>query len=240
MVETPKLGVSIRQTRKPQIKNPNTKMCWDFCLMQLFSSIMPDKFQNKYRISSSRLQSWDYGKNGAYFITICTKNRMHFFGEIVNGEMQLNQCGMIAEQYWIEIPNHFPFIELDNFVVMPNHVHGILIIDKTKIGNVNRHADAVETPKLGVSTRVNAPVNDTTKSKSGGKNAKWNPGTIGVAVNQYKRICTIDIRKIISDFAWQPRFHDHIIRNAESFERIQNYIANNPQNWKGDKFFTRE
>ena len=91
---------------------------------------MQNKFQNKYRIPSSRLQTWDYGTNGAYFITICTQNREHFFGVVQNGTMQLSETGKIAEQLWIEIPNQFPFIELGNFVVMPNHVHGILIINK--------------------------------------------------------------------------------------------------------------
>jgi len=88
------------------------------------------KFRNKYRIPSNRLKNWDYGSNSAYFITICTKNREHFFGEIQNGKMQLNELGKNAFQFWMEIPNHFPFIELGNFVVMPNHTHGILIIDK--------------------------------------------------------------------------------------------------------------
>ena len=71
---------------------------------------MPDKFKNKYRIPSTRLQNWDYGSNAAYFITICTKNRKHFFGEIINKDMQLNDVGKLAEQYWLEIPNHFPFM----------------------------------------------------------------------------------------------------------------------------------
>ena len=107
---------------------------------------MPDKFQNKYRIASTRLQNWDYGSNAAYFITICTKKRKHFFGEIINKEMQLNDAGKLAEQYWLEIPNHFPFIELGNFVVMPNHMHGILIIDKP------HNDDDVETRHCLVST----------------------------------------------------------------------------------------
>ena len=92
---------------------------------------MQNKFQNKYRISSIRLQSWDYSKNGAYFITICTKNRQHFFGKIENDIMQLSEIGKLAEQYWLEIPNHFPFIELGNFIVMPNHFHGLLIINNS-------------------------------------------------------------------------------------------------------------
>ena len=92
---------------------------------------MQNKFQNKYRIPSARLQTWDYANNGAYFITICTQNREHFFGNIKNGNMQLSEIGKLAQQFWYEIPNHFPMVELGNFVVMPNHVHGILIIDKT-------------------------------------------------------------------------------------------------------------
>jgi len=222
-----------------------------------------DKFNNKYRIPSARLQSWDYGSNGAYFITICTKHRQHLFGEIYNNEMQLNESGQLAEKYWLEIPMHFPFIELGNFVVMPNHTHGILIIDKPdggivetpnlgvskmnanvetpklgddkmdanvetpKLGNGKMDAN-VETPKLGVSTA---------KNNIGGKNEKWKSNTIGSIINQYKRIVTINARLIHADFAWQSRFHDHIIRNAQSFEIIQDYIANNPLNWEKDKFF---
>lgn len=90
---------------------------------------MQNNFKNKYRIPSTRLQTWDYSKNGAYFITICTQNREHFFGNIQNGMMQLSEIGKLAERYWLEIPEHFPFVELGNFVVMPNHFHGILIIN---------------------------------------------------------------------------------------------------------------
>lgn len=105
-----------------------------------------DKFKNKYRIPSARLQNWDYGANGAYFITICTHNREHFFGEIVvsAGEptMQLSEMGKLAEQHWMEIPTHFPFVELGNFVVMPNHTHGILIVDKNaNVSDVGRDVD---------------------------------------------------------------------------------------------------
>lgn len=190
-----------------------------------------EKFQNKFRIPSARLQSWDYGSNGAYFITICTHNREHLFGEIVGGEMQLNEIGLLAQKYWLEIPNHFPFIELGNFVIMPNHTHGILIIDKSGTA-------VVETPNLGVSTtETNTIETITTETKIGGKNEKWKPNTIGSIINQYKRIVTINARKIDTNFAWQPRFHDHIIRDAQSFENIQNYIANNPANWNKDKFY---
>ncbi len=235
---------------------------------------MPDKFNNRYRIPSARLQAWDYGSNGSYFITICTKDREHFFGKIMDGKMQWNETGKLAEQYWMEIPNHFPFIELGNFVVMPNHVHGILIIDKNaKVDNANIRrlsGDPVETPKLGVSTStmetskletptmetstmetpklqpppietpklgVSTDANANNNKSGGGKNEHWKPGTIGVIINQYKRVCTINARKTISHFAWQSRFHDHIIRDSKSFETIQNYIAYNPMNWEQDLFY---
>ena len=117
---------------------------------------MKGKFQNKYRIESTRLQKWDYGWNASYFITICTKKRKHYFGEIQNGEMLLSEIGIIAQKYWYEIPEHFPFVILDEFKVMPNHIHGIITINKSKnnwdlngCGNGNRNGDRnnVETPE---------------------------------------------------------------------------------------------
>ena len=141
---------------------------------------MPDKFRNKYRISSARLPNWDYGGNAAYFVTICTKNREHYFGNIVAtvetpdsgvsttapnsnvpATIQLSPIGEIVQKYWMEIPQHFPFVQLNAFVVMPNHIHGIIVIDRIDDG----FGDAdVETPNLGVSTTTAA-----TK--------KWKPGT---------------------------------------------------------------
>ena len=96
---------------------------------------MDGKFQNKYRISSTRLKKWDYGWNAPYFVTICTKNMEHYFGKIVDGEMRLSDIGGIAQQCWCEIPDHFPFVILDAFVIMPNHVHGIIIINKIDDGH---------------------------------------------------------------------------------------------------------
>ena len=224
-----------------------------------------EKYQNKYRIPSARLQSWDYGNNGAYFITICTMNRVHFFGHMVNSNIptiQLNALGEIAHKYWQEIPNHFPFVELANFVIMPNHLHGILIIDKNndivgEIGDdtnnmaINPHnllmddqavqtpnLDTVQTPNLGTVVQTpNLGVSTHNKNpKTGGQNEKWKPATIGVIINQYKRIVTINARKINPEFRWQSRFHDSIIRDDASFQRVQKYIIDNPKNWNNDKF----
>jgi len=196
---------------------------------------MSDKFKNKYRIPSARLQTWDYGNNGSYFITICTKNREHYFGKIVETPtteptMQLNAIGKLTEQYWMEIPNHFPFIELGNFVVMPNHIHGILIIDKPDT--------FVETPvetRLIASHGLIASLSTPTGGFAGDKNPMFHEN-ISRICRWYKGRCSFEIRKLHADFEWQSRFHDHIILNAQSFERIQDYIANNPKNWKDDKF----
>ena len=90
---------------------------------------MSEKFQNKYRIQSARCPNWDYSSNAAYFITICTQNRENYFGEIINQKMQLSQIGVIADILWHEIKNHTKNVDLEAFVVMPNHIHGILILN---------------------------------------------------------------------------------------------------------------
>ncbi len=178
---------------------------------------MANKFQNKYRIPSARLQNWDYGWNAPYFVTICTQNRECYFGDIVDGTMQLSEIGHMAEKYWYEIPEHFPYVELGVFVVMPNHVHGIIIIDKPDDGRDN------PTPK-----------------KPGGITGDKNPmlhENVSRIVRWYKGRTSFECRKFHADFTWQTRFHDHIIRNNESFEKIQSYIIENPLKWKDDTYF---
>ncbi len=191
---------------------------------------MAEKYQNKYRIKSARLQNWDYGQNGVYFVTICTRNREYFFENIISGEKELSEIGKLAEKYWLEIPDHFPFVKSDIFVVMPNHVHGIIVIDKNNIGrNV-----VVETPNLDVSTTTPTP-KSTTRLQTAHAVQKWKPATLGVIINQYKRAVTINARKISVRFAWQSRFYDHIIRNNNEYTRIVQYIINNPIKWEKDK-----
>ena len=195
---------------------------------------MAEKFNNKYRIESARLQTWDYGWNASYFVTICTHKRIHFFGEIHNKIVELSEIGKIAHDFWIEIPNHFPFVELGEFVIMPNHVHGIITINK-KHENVKTAGGAVETPKLGVSTIATPGV--PIKPPTSKKNDKWKSGTLGVILNQFKRICTINARKINPRFEWQERYYDPIIRDEIGYRNVTNYIKDNPFNWEKDEFF---
>lgn len=181
------------------------------------------KYKNKYRIESARKPGWDYRHPGAYFITICTGNRQHFFGEIKNGKMILSPIGAMVQGYWFEIPKHFEHVQLGEFVVMPNHVHGILILGDMP----------VETRQCYVSTmKRNTPDfyrKITPKS-----------GSVSTIIGSFKSICTKQIRKslLAINFKWQERFHDHIIRNELSFQRISEYIVNNPQKWVEDKFYT--
>jgi len=171
-----------------------------------------EKYKNKYRIPSTRLQNWDYGWNGAYFITICTHNREHYFGEIVNKKMKLSEIGIAAEKYWHEIPQHFPFVKLGAFVVMPNHIHGIIIIDKNDD-------------------------NDITASSQSPKN-KFGPQSKNLAsiIRGYKIGVTKFAKQINPQWEWQSRYYDHIIRNDKSYKKISEYIINNPVNWRDDKF----
>jgi len=159
-------------------------------------------FENKYRIKSARLKDWDYSSDGYYFVTICTKNKENFFGEIRNKEMFLSPVGAIAEKFWQEIPEHFTNVKLDVFVVMPNHIHGIVIIDNWNEG--------VETPRRGVSTVDRNPHHK----------SEWKPNSLGSIINQFKSVCTKRVREINPDFAWQPRFHDHIILDDKEHNNI--------------------
>ena len=178
-----------------------------------------NKFRGKYRVESTRLRHWDYSSNGTYFITLCTKNRESFLGEIVDGEMQLSEIGKIVQKYWLEIPDHFSFIMLNNFIIMPNHMHGIVVIDK---------AHDVETRQCLVSTAATKTIN---RFQNQGKH------TISSIIGAYKSICTKTINKTQNKifFGWQPRFYDHIIRDKNNLIRTREYIINNPIKWDSDK-----
>lgn len=181
-------------------------------------------FQNKYRTKSARLQTWDYRWAGAYFITICTQKRSYYFGEIKNGQMQLSPIGLIADILWHEIKNHFKNVELGEFVLMPNHIHGVIIITNDNINdndNVSGQSNRSKTKTIGQQRFQNI-----------GKNS------ISSIVGSYKSAVTKHAHRLNFDFAWQTRFHDHIIRDDKSFQHINNYIINNPANWQGDKFFS--
>lgn len=195
-----------------------------------------DKFNNKYRIPSARAPFWDYGWNAAYFLTICTKNRECWFGDVIDGEMVLNEIGKIANDCWLEIPKHFPFVKLENYVIMPNHVHGIVVIDKPDDGrNDERNVETQNFASL-----PNASPNADIPSESDNPKNKFGPQSKNLAsiIRGFKIGVTKNARQINPDFAWQSRYHDHIIRNDTSYQTISEYIINNPLKWSEDKFYS--
>ncbi|BDA75408.1 hypothetical protein CAL7716_095740 [Calothrix sp. PCC 7716] len=112
---------------------------------------MQQKFKDKYRVESIRLPNRDYASNGWYFVTICTNNRQCFFGNIVDGQVEYSPIGQIAEKFWSEIPQHSKYTYIDSYVIMPNHVHGIVVIDKPdNLETVSlRSPDSDESNKFG-------------------------------------------------------------------------------------------
>jgi hypothetical protein len=134
---------------------------------------MSDKFLNRYRVSSARISNWDYSSNAAYLITICTTSRKNYFGEIIDSEMQLSNIGEYATECWMNIPIHFPYFYLDAFVIMPNHTHGIVLIEKPFLDN-RRDFGIVETghaPSLQQS--------NTNKSETGQESKHFRLGNQG-------------------------------------------------------------
>lgn len=186
---------------------------------------------------SVRLKGYDYSQAGLYFITICVKDRQCLFGKIENGEMMLNDLGLLADKYWMEIPKHYPQVELHEHIVMPNHLHGIIEI-----------MTMVDAPNVGTRHGVSLPnTTDNTAGTSHGmslqspherKFSQPISGSISTIINQYKssvkRWCNKNAHEY---FQWQSRFHDHIIRSADDYQKISNYIVNNPAKWQDDKFY---
>lgn len=204
---------------------------------------MPDKYQNKYRIPSARLQTWNYGWYAAYFVTICTQKMKHYFGKIVNGKMQLSDIGNIAKNEWIKTFEMRPDMNLtmDEYVIMPNHFHAIIIIGKNEF-NTKRgmnhgmdhgmnHGMDRGMDRTDAMNCVSSNTNNPTKNQFGPQSKN-----LASIIRGYKTGVTTNARKIHTDFAWQPRYHDHIIRDNQSYQRIKKYIINNPKKWDKDKF----
>lgn len=167
-------------------------------------------FRNKYRIESARLRGYDYARAGSYFITICTHNRVCWFGRVVNGQMILNEAGKIVADEWLRNPQIRPdmHIQQASFCVMPNHFHAIL----TFAG----HAHIPSNPLNSF-----GPQHQNTAS----------------VIRGFKSVCTRRIKNTIDpNFAWQSRYWDHIIRNDDEYQRIEAYILDNPGRWDNDTF----
>ena len=186
-----------------------------------------DLFKNKYRIKSTRFPENDYTQPGYYFVTFCTRDREHFFGEIISGEMQLSPIGEIVTQEWVNTGIVRPNVRLDEWIIMPNHIHMIVVItDEIDSGegpeNRKETPHQAETPHRGVSTRA--------------ASRKWKANSLGSIIGQFKGMCTRRIRaRGHTDFGWQSRFYDRIIRTEDELDNMRFYIRHNPANWETDR-----
>jgi len=185
-----------------------------------------------------RLHDWDYSSNGTYYITICCYNRELFLGSIDKHKVIYSEIGKIALQYWMEIPFHFAHVKLDEFVIMPNHVHGIIVLDYSLAG-----------PRHGVALHIH---NDDQVGSCHGMTLPREPAinqninkfsnpvknSVSVIINQYKssvkRWCN---KNGFNQFCWQSRFYDMIVHNENSLDDIRMYIISNPKNWKSDELY---
>ncbi|MBK8702046.1 MAG: hypothetical protein IPN29_21735 [Saprospiraceae bacterium] len=175
-------------------------------------------FKNKYRIASSRLRTWNYSWPGLYFITICTKDKCPYFGEIENGEMQLSKLGKIAKIEWlktVELRRDMN-LHLGEFVVMPDHFHAIVMIGEN---NFNMNARNAKLCVSGESQNQYGPQKKNLPS----------------VIRGFKSAVTTYARNNKFPFDWQPRYHDRIIRSSNDYHRISLYIKNNPANWWNNK-----
>ena len=204
------------------------------------------KYKNKYRIKSARRPHWNYADGGFYFVTICTKNQECFFGDVVKGEMTLNEIGRIAKNELLFTEKLRKNMELDEWIIMPNHVHAIIVINNDMA--VETHCNA-SLRMIDITNGVN--------NRTGGKapsvvethcNASLREGNsynnkFGPQRNNLSSIVR-GIKSAIKqkcdksgfpNFAWQARFYDRVIRNEKELQRIREYIYYNPDKWEEDR-----
>lgn len=193
----------------------------------------------KHHRRSIRLQGYDYAQAGLYFITICCQNRTHRFGAIINDEMILNEYGAIAHHQWEILPQRFKNIQIHEFQIMPNHMHGII-----EILSDNVRVSLADTPN---SDNVRASLADAHNDNWAGASPaptdahkKNNNSPIGSIVGSYKSLVAnkcLELYKSKDENMgklWQRNYYEHIIRNEIAYHKISSYIANNPLHWKED------
>ena len=161
-----------------------------------------------------RLDGYDYSQDGFYFVTICTLVHSMWFGNVHNNNMILSTIGKIVDQCWVQIPQHFTDVKLDEYVIMPNHVHGIIAINQI-------------TRRMGTACR--APISE--------KFGKPISGSIPTIIRSFKSAVTKKINEYQNTptkFIWQRNYYDHIIRNDNDLIRTREYVRNNPLKWRYD------
>ena len=196
---------------------------------------------------SIRMQGYDYTQNGCYFLTVCTRNRECLFGEIQNAEMFLSNIGEKVNDCWLDIPNHFPQIVLHEYVIMPNHIHGVIEINNTNtfesnigvaVGANNYSPNNYSPTNHPSNVRANdysplrSPQSQTTPSL-----LQFRPNGTSRTVGSVVRGFKIGVTKQVGFSPWQRNYYEHIIRNGESYNIIVQYMAQNPMKWEEDCFY---
>ncbi len=179
----------------------------------------------KHHRRSIRLRRYDYTQAGAYFVTIITRNHECLFGDVVDGEMRVNALGQVVVECWDALPAHFSNVELDAFVVMPNHAHGIVVINDAAPA---RRGEAFFAPQKNAS-----PLHPSQPPPPRGTQS----GSIGAIIQNFKSVSTRKInqsRDTAGALVWHRNYYEHIIRNERSLNAIRGYIAGNPAQWASD------
>ena len=193
-------------------------------------------YQQKYLADTARMKNWNYGGPGVYFITISTYRHKCYFGEINKTDdgksykMDLSELGIVARQCWLDIPHHFPFVIADEFVIMPNHVHGIIGIKKYDDDSSNM-MDVLNLQY--VEAQNFAPLHKNKNQYSEIKYNKFGPQSKNLAsvIRGYKTGVKKYATQHKIDFRWQSRYYEHIIRSDVELYMIRMYIKNNPNDW---------
>jgi REP element-mobilizing transposase RayT len=174
---------------------------------------------------SIRLQSYDYRTAGAYFVTVCTFQKEPILAEITDGEVRLTSLGEVVLVFWDEIPQHFPHIELDHFVVMPNHVHGIITFNASTASVGAQHAAS------------DVKTADSERAQHAAPLRKVLPASLGAVVRSFKSACTKRINELRATpglQVWQRNYHERIIRNDAELHALRDYVRHNPARWEED------
>ncbi len=190
---------------------------------------------NIHHRRSIRLPGYDYSQAGAYFVTICTQNRLCLFGEVADGRMIQNVAGQMVETVWQQLPDRFPQILMDAFVVMPNHVHGIIVITGgDNLNPIPADGDIPKSPPVGGYTTVRVPTRGTPTDGC--------VQTLGEIVGAFKSITTHQYVIGVKQQHWSPfpgklwlrNYYERIIRDQDGLNAVRQYIANNPLRWTQD------
>ena len=175
--------------------------------------------QNRHHRQSIRLRNYDYSQAGLYFITMCVHQRLSLFGEVVAGKMILNEAGRVVQDVWHDLPSHYTNVELDSFVVMPNHIHGIVRFNGI-VGAI--HESPLQSPLQ------QSPI------------SRRNMG-LSKLVGRLKMVSAKRINQLRNTQGvpvWQRNYHEHIIRHENAYMKIADYIHTNPLRWQEDRYYT--